>query len=191
MNISNSGLELIKEFEAYKEHAYLDSAGVWTVGYGTTIIDGRKVRRGDILIKSEAEIYLTKDVQSAEDSVAKLVKVPLNQNQYDALVSFVYNIGEPNFEISTLLRKLNEMNYTGTSTEFLRWVFVTDPETGAFKRSQGLANRRSAERRLFLTILPEHLFYLLFADLKPHGFDSATPTPTKFELDTKEFKDAR
>lgn len=137
--VSREGLDLIKSFEGFESEAYLCPAGVWTIGYGHT----RGVKKGDIITEQEAEKRLKEDVKKAEDAVNKYVHVQLTQNQYDALVSFVYNVGEGNFENSTLLKKLNSGDYNGVRNEFGRWVYASG------KRLRGLEKRRVKEKALF------------------------------------------
>lgn len=145
MVLSNVGLKLIMESEGFRERAYQDTGGVWTVGYGTTRINGRPVNKNDVVDELFAVVLLKEDVASSEKAVTRLVKVPLNQNQFDALVDFVYNLGETQFNKSTLLRKLNNKDYVGAAEEFPRWVFDNN------KVQPGLVTRRKKERELFLS----------------------------------------
>jgi len=139
--ISQEGLDLIKGFEGLRAEAYLCPAGVWTIGYGHT----KEVKQGDTITQDEAGDLLMQDLGFAEKAVRENVKIPLTQNQYDALVSFVYNVGINAFEKSTLLRKLNSGDYSGTSKEFDRWIYASG------KRLKGLENRRAKEGELFLS----------------------------------------
>ena len=149
MQVSDAGIELIKSFEGFRANAYPDpkSGGdPWTVGYGTTkFTSGRPVKKGDYVTPAQAEMYLREDVKKFANSVDALVTVPLKQCQYDALVSFVYNLGATNFRNSTLLKKLNAKDYKGAADEFLRWV---SPGSSV---EAGLRRRRTAERSLFLS----------------------------------------
>ena len=141
MNIGKAGLELIKKWEGVKLTAYLPTPNdVWTIGYGHT----KTARPGMTITLQEAEKLLVQDLSWVEEALAKHVKVPLNQNQYDALSSFVYNLGETNFASSTLLRKLNEGDYTGAADQLPRW----NKQKGKVLR--GLTNRRLEEKALFL-----------------------------------------
>lgn len=145
MKISKNGLQLIKQFEGLKLKAYDDGVGVWTIGYGTIRYpSATKVRRNDTITEEQAEAYLLHDVSRFENAVNKLVKVRLTQNQFDALVSFTYNLGESNLGASTLLRKLNAGNYTEAAKEFARW------NKAGGKVMTGLTRRRAAEHDLFL-----------------------------------------
>ncbi|THD56998.1 lysozyme [Enterobacteriaceae bacterium ML5] len=142
MKLSEHGLNLIKHMEGLRLKAYQCSAGVWTVGYGHTA----GVRSGDVIDEVQAALFLLEDIVESENAVTCLVKVPLKQNQFDALVSFVFNLGIGNFAASTLLRKLNAGDYTGAAGEFPRWVHAGG------NYLPGLARRREAERSLFLTV---------------------------------------
>lgn len=140
MNISPEGLAIIKKSEGLRLSPYLCPAGVPTIGYGHT--KGVTMKSPPITA-SDAERLLREDSAWAENAVAKRVKISINQNQFDALVSFVFNIGEPNFATSTLLRRLNSGDYNGASAEFDRWVY------GNGKKLPGLISRRKEERALF------------------------------------------
>lgn len=142
MKISQKGLNLIKSFEGLELKAYKDSVGVVTIGYGST---GTHVSMGQTITAQEAENLLKKDVSRFEEGVTKLVKVPLNQNQFDALVSFSFNLGLGNLGSSTLLKKLNNGDYQGVSLEFERW------NRAGGKVLNGLTRRRLAEKELFLS----------------------------------------
>lgn len=149
MKISQRGIDLIKSFEAYRGQAYKCQAGVWTIGYGTTKVNGKKVTKGMTCTKSMAEDYLRKDLASFENSVNSLVKVEVTQSMYDALVSFTYNCGSGALKTSTLLKELNKGNYKKASEEFPKWNKVTK---GLIKVvSNGLNNRRAKEKALFLS----------------------------------------
>ena len=141
MKISANGLGLLIHFEGFRDKAYRDSAGVWTIGYGST----KGVHAGQRITRDQAAIRLADDVSQAESAVSRLVAVPLTQGQFDALVSFVYNLGAGGLAKSTLLKRLNAGDYPGAADEFLKWV-----KAGG-RRLQGLVRRRAAERALFLT----------------------------------------
>ena len=143
MQISPDGLDLVKAHEGLRLEAYLCPAGVWTIGYGTTRMDGRPVRRGDTITLAQAEELLRDDVSRFERAVNRLITVPLSQGQFDALVSFTYNLGEGALEGSTLRRVLNEGDYAGAAEQLDRWV------NGGGKRLPGLVRRRAEERALF------------------------------------------
>lgn len=134
--------DIVKEFEGLRLEAYKCPAGVWTIGYGHT----RGVIPGDVITEAEAEALLAEDLEDSEDAVRAFVNVELNQNQFDALVSFVYNLGSGNFNSSTLLRKLNNGDYLGAANEFNRWN-----KAGGVVLS-GLVRRRNAEANLFIGV---------------------------------------
>jgi Phage-related lysozyme (muraminidase) len=140
MKISEYGLNLIKHLEGLRLQAYQCSAGVWTIGYGHT----SGVHPGDIIDEAQADIFLRQDVAASESTVMHFVTAALSQHQFDALVSFVFNLGSGNFAASTLLKKLNAGDYAGAADEFPRWVHA------AGKPLLGLVRRREAERNLFM-----------------------------------------
>lgn len=149
MRISNTGLNLIKRFEGFVDHVYADVAGHATAGYGHLLHKGKptlweKIKYRKVSEK-QAEDWLRVDVMIAENAVNELVNTKLTQNQFDALVSLVFNIGVSAFKLSTLLKFLNENEISNAAREFGRWV------NAGGKRIAGLINRRMAERRLFLT----------------------------------------
>lgn len=134
-------LSLIKGFEGLRLKSYQDSVGVWTIGYGHT----KGVTQGDTITEAKADMFLREDVKDAEDCVNQNVTVSLNQNQFDALVSFVFNLGSGNFTSSTLLRKLNTEDYIGAANEFQKWVYAGGQVLG------GLVRRREAETNQFIS----------------------------------------
>ncbi|ENT8184669.1 lysozyme [Enterobacter hormaechei subsp. xiangfangensis] len=146
MQTSEKGIALIKQFEGCKLTAYQDSVGVWTIGYGwTQPVDGKPIRAGMTIKQETAERLLKTGLVSYESDVSRLVKVGLTQGQFDALVSFTYNLGARSLSTSTLLRKLNAGDYAGAANEFLRW------NKAGGKVLNGLTRRREAERALFLS----------------------------------------
>lgn len=142
--ISKNGLELIKKYEGLRLNAYKDPAGILTIGYGHT----KTVKPGMTINKEMAELLLKIDVIDAENAVRDLVDIELSQNQFDALVSFVFNIGRRNFERSTLLKRLNENKILEAGEEFMKWTKARQP--GGFKELPGLVKRRAEEKSLFL-----------------------------------------
>lgn len=142
MDIDGQGIELIKQFEGYRAYPYQDAAGLWTIGYGHLIKDSESFPH-DLDI-NEATALLYQDAQIAVDAVNDLVSVSLTQNQFNALVSLVYNIGRGAFASSTLLRKLNAGDYQGAFNEFPRW------NKAGGQVIAGLTNRRAAEARIFI-----------------------------------------
>ena len=146
MQTSDKGIALIKQFEGCKLTAYQDSVGVWTIGYGwTQPVDGKPIRAGMTIKQETAERLLKTGLVSYESDVSRLVKVGMTQGQFDALVSFTYNLGARSLSTSTLLRKLNAGDYAGAADEFLRW------NKAGGKALNGLTRRREAERALFLS----------------------------------------
>lgn len=141
-----AGIQLIKDFEGFSPKPYLDAVGVPTIGYGAThYADGRRVKMTDKPIsEAEASALLQEMLKQYEDIIHRNVKVKLNQNQFDALVSFVYNLGETNFKKSTLLKKINtNPNDESISLEFAKWV-----KAGG-RVLTGLVRRRKAEAELY------------------------------------------
>lgn len=137
--INSAGLALIKEYEGYSANAYLDTGNVPTIAHGHT----RGVKMGDTCTPEQAEVWLEADLESAEKDVQRLVKVPLTDNQYAALVSFTFNLGGSQLGRSTLLKLLNAGNYAGAGEQFKFWVF----DNG--KKLKGLVRRREAEAALW------------------------------------------
>lgn len=145
MKTSALGVALIKQFEGLRTCAYLDAAGIWTIGYGHT---GADVRSGARIDTAQADRLLRQDLSVAEEAVRALVTVPLAQASFDALASFVFNIGANAFAGSTLLRKLNAGDPEGAAAEFERWRHAGG------RVLPGLLRRRIAERTLFLSPHP-------------------------------------
>lgn len=143
MEISQTGIELVKRFEGLSLKAYKCPAGVWTVGYGTTGVP--EARPGSVITKERAEALLQEDVSKFSKQVFALCRdVIVSQHQFDALVSFAYNVGIGAFKTSTLLKKLLQKDYVGVGNEFLRWTKAKG------KVLPGLVKRRRAEALLFL-----------------------------------------
>ena len=139
MKISRKGIELIKRFEGLRLKAYKCPAGVLTIGFGHT----RGVLENKTITEKEAVKLLKEDLEIFEKAVKNFTKIPINQNEYDALVSFVYNIGQTAFKNSTLLKKLNNGDKIGAANQFLRW------NKAGGKVLNGLVKRREAEKKLF------------------------------------------
>ena len=140
-HINSSGLRLIKSFEGLRLKAYQDAVGIWTIGYGST----RGVKSGMAITEAEAERLLKEDVRRFEQAVNSAVKVPINDNQFSALVSFSFNVGSQALRSSTLLRLLNQRDYSGAANQFPRW------NKAGGRVLAGLTRRRNAERALFLS----------------------------------------
>jgi lysozyme len=143
MKISSAGIDLIQRFESCRFQAYQDEKGVWTIGWGHT---GPDVHEGDRITEDRADELLDCDLDWAERAVRHNVSVIINQHEFDALVSLVFNIGPSAFSSSTLLRLLNSREPRAPiAAEFMRWVKIGD------KVSEGLRLRRAAEMEWFLT----------------------------------------
>lgn len=133
-------VQAIKDHEALRLTAYLPTKNdVWTIGYGHT----KGVKEGMVITEAQAEKFLREDIAWVEDVIDSIVKVPLTQNQRDALGSLIFNIGGTAFANSTVLRKLNEKDYSGAADAFLMWV----KQKGVVLK--GLVRRREQERKLF------------------------------------------
>jgi len=140
MKISENGLELIKHFEGFESKAYYCAAGVLTIGYGHT----QGVDENDEWSEAHASHMLEIEIEEGYGkAVNDLVTVPLDQNMYDALVSWVYNLGVGNFKSSTLLKVLNSGDYEGVPAQIKRW------NKAGGKVLEGLTRRREAEANLF------------------------------------------
>ena len=139
MELSDKGLTLIKDFESCRLTAYPDTNGVPTIGYGHTA----GVKLGATCTQDQADEWLREDAQSAINTVNRLVTVLLSQSEFDALCSFVFNVGSGNFRGSTLLKLLNQGKYTEAAEQFKRW----DKDNG--KVVAGLLRRRLAEESEF------------------------------------------
>ena len=145
MTISDKGMDLIKKFEGLRLKAYRDAVGVWTIGYGHT----GGVAPGTIITEEIANHLLEQDLAMVEICVNEAVSVPLTQNGFDALVSFVFNVGCFGFRKSTLLRLLNKGEYKEIADQFRRWN--KGRINGLYVELPGLTKRRQAEAVLFST----------------------------------------
>jgi len=140
---TDKGIFLIKTFEGSSAFPYRDVAGLWTVGIGHLIKPSETFSMP--ITPQEGEALLRKDLWTAERAVLRLIRVPLTDSQFDALVSFVFNLGSGSLQRSTLRAKINRGELTEeTADEFLKWVYV------GTQKSRGLIRRRKAERELFL-----------------------------------------
>lgn len=138
---SERGLSLIKKYEGLRTNAYLCPANVWTIGYGHT----KGVRQGMMISHKDADKLLEQDLRYFESAVTSAVTVEISQNQFDALVSFAFNVGAGAFKGSTLLSLLNRKHYISAAEQFLRWT------RGGGKVLPGLVKRRREEYELFLS----------------------------------------
>lgn len=146
--LNKATIDLITEFEGVRLQAYADPAHGWavpTIGIGHTSAAGPpKVFQGQTITLPEAHAILQNDLKKYAAAVDRLVKVPLNANQYGALTSFTFNLGEGNLAKSTLLKKLNAGDYAGAAAEMPKW------NRAGGKILNGLTRRRLAEKELFL-----------------------------------------
>jgi len=140
MKTAQKGLELIKHFEGCELTAYKCPAGVWTIGYGHI----KGVKEGMTITELQAEEMLKSELNEYEGYINNLVTVELNQNQFDAMVSWVYNLGGGNLKASTLLKVLNSGEYDGVPAQMMRW------NKAGGKVLEGLTRRRQAEADLFV-----------------------------------------
>ena len=140
MKTSQAGKDLIISFEGIRLQAYKCPAGVWTIGVGSTV---PAVHAGEVITKQQALARFDKDLTKFENAVDRLVKVPLTQNQFDALVSFTFNVGEGALAKSTLLKKLNAGDYNAVPSELMKWT------KGGGKELPGLVRRRRAEAAMW------------------------------------------
>lgn len=146
MKTSDKGLQLIKQFEGFSAKPYKCPAGIPTIGYGATYYpDGKKVTLRDKPVsEADATAMLRSMLVQYENGVERYVQVPITQGQFDALVSFAYNLGLAALKGSTLLRLVNERNFVGAAAQFSRW------NKASGKVLPGLTRRREAERKLFV-----------------------------------------
>lgn len=146
MGPSDKAYELIKHFEGLRLRSYVDLAGIYTIGYGHT----NRVGPGMVIDQDEAERLLEDDVADATYELNKMLNVIVKQHEFDALVSWVFNIGSAKTAKSTLIRKLNA-GEPKVSQQLLRWCKARDPRTGILTESPGLKRRRMAEKKLYDT----------------------------------------
>lgn len=146
MKTSKNGIQLIKQFEGCRLKAYKCPAGVWTIGIGHTgTVNGKPIVEGMTITELMAETLLAIDLQKFENAINTLVKKSLTQNEFDSLTSFVFNVGIGAFRNSTMLRLLNQGNFSEAALQFQRW------NKAGGKVLKGLTRRRLAEKMLFLT----------------------------------------
>jgi Phage-related lysozyme (muraminidase) len=142
MKISSNGLELIQHFEGFEGEVYVDAAGYPTIGYGHLIKAGEDFSSG--ISHAQAVKLLKQDVGFAENAVKRLIRIPLSQSQFDALVSFTFNLGGGALQRSTLRRKVNRHEHLEVPDELMRWVWAGG------RRLRGLIRRRAAEAQLYI-----------------------------------------
>lgn len=146
--LSAVGFALLKQFEGCRLKAYQDSAGIWSIGYGTIRLNGKPVVEGQRCTQREADDALREFVEKTARQLEEQVTVPLSQNQIDALICFCYNVGIYAFAKSSLRRAIN-MKTPVLEDFFVRWNKVRDAETNTLVEVPGLTLRRKAEYALF------------------------------------------
>lgn len=142
--ITEQGLNLIKRFESFAPEIYLDAAGLPTIGYGHLLRPGEAEMFAGGISEDAAEELLIKDVGVAERAVLRLINVPLDDGQFDALVSFTFNLGSGALQRSTLRRKVNRQEDGEVAAEFMKWVWAGG------RKLRGLVRRRKAEVEIYL-----------------------------------------
>jgi len=145
LSAQNSTIAFLMDVEKFEPKAYWDFKQ-WSIGYGTGIMpNGQKVKQGDTVTKAQAQAMLTRDVVSRANAVNRYVTANINQNQFDALVSFVYNLGETDFKNSTLLDVINAnpVNFEAIAYQFRRWIYADGQVL------DGLKTRREKEIQLY------------------------------------------
>lgn len=142
-HITNNGLSLVKKFEGFSSQIYLDAAGLPTIGYGHLLRPGEAEMFKGGISEAAGEALLIKDVGIAERAVLRLIDVPLTDGQFDALVSFTFNLGSGALQRSTLRRKVNREEHDEVPAEFMRWVWAGG------RKLRGLVRRREAEVALY------------------------------------------
>lgn len=140
-----NAIDLIKQFEGFRPEAYKDSVGVWTIGYGTTIINNQPVKQGMTITQEQALQLVQQEVNKLWSQIESILKVKINDNQMNALIDFAYNLGFGSLKNSTLMRLVNESKFDEAANQFPRWVYAGG------KVLPGLVRRREAERQLFLS----------------------------------------
>lgn len=152
MQVSQKGIDLIKRYEGLVTHAYLCPAGRYTIGWGHI----KGVKKGDVVTEAQAENLLKQDLRLFESNLNYSIEndgIELTQNQFDACISFIFNLGFSAFIFSTLYKKLKAGDYAGASAEFPKWVYITktDKLTGerVKLKLKGLEQRRKSEQELF------------------------------------------
>ena len=142
-HVTQNGIDLVKHFEGFRSRVYLCAGGYPTIGYGHIIRSGEDFSLG--ISKEQAEILLARDLESSERAVLRLTKVPLSDGQFDALVSFVFNLGSGCYQRSTLRKKVNREEHLDASNTF--WMY----RRAGGKIQKGLVLRREEERKLYLS----------------------------------------
>jgi lysozyme len=143
MNVNKAGLELIQEFESLRLNVYKDAAGLDTIGWGHLLTPEQRSGGMETITREEADVLLVKDLFVAERAVERHIRVPLDANQFSALVSFTFNLGSGALQRSTLRHKLNAGDYDEVPDELLRWCYAGG------RKLAGLLRRRHAEATLW------------------------------------------
>lgn len=143
--ITHAGLNLIKQFEGYSSELYLCPGNYWTIGWGHLVRDPKNERWQNGISRAQAEGLLRDDVADAERAVLRLIDVPLSDGQFDALVSFTFNLGAGALQRSTMRRKINRGEHKAVPDELRRWVWAGG------KKLRGLMRRREAEACLYVS----------------------------------------
>ena len=169
MKTSDNGLKLIREFEGCRLEAYLCPAGVWTIGIGHTgYVDGVKIGKGMKISLAKAELLLATTLASTYETAVNNLGVLLNQNQYDALVSFCYNLGPYIFK-GSLLTSIKKRDWPDVTRQMLLYNKATDPKTGKKVVLAGLDRRRKAEVELFNKPIKEDKYVIKKKKMKING----------------------
>lgn len=142
-HVTHRGIQLIKQVEGFEPKIYLDAAGYPTIGYGHLVRDYEREWFKNGISEAAGEALLIKDVLAAEQAVLRLVKVPLTDGQFDALVSFTFNLGGGALQRSTLRRKVNRAEHDDVPPEFMKWVWAGG------KKLKGLVKRREKEAIMY------------------------------------------
>ncbi|MEN9566113.1 MAG: hypothetical protein RLZZ69_1309 [Cyanobacteriota bacterium] len=147
--VSKFAINLIKEFEGFKDYAYIDTDGTPVIGYGLSRIGGLPVQIGDRISPTQADAALNAHLREIDRELDEVIKVDLSDRQLSAVISLAYNVGVDGIKSSTLVEKINAEDYVGAADEFLRWDKAN--MQGVLLQMPGLTRRRAAERQLFLT----------------------------------------
>jgi lysozyme len=144
--ISKTGLDLIKQFEGFSPTVYICPAGYPTIGYGHVVKPQEREQFAGGITPEQAEALLRQDVQTAERTVLRLISVPLTQGQFDALVSFTFNLGAGALQRSTLRSKVNRGDHAAVPAEFRKWVWAGG------RKLEGLVRRRELEKKFYINL---------------------------------------
>lgn len=184
MTVSEAGLKHLQQAEGSRLKAYKDTGGIWTIGFGHTgTVDGIPIHEGMTITKAQEWELLKQDKEKFERAVNSVIKVPLTQNQFDALFSFAYNLGETGLRKSSVAKLINAGNYAAAADKMLEFNKVK--KNGEYQFEQGVFNRRKREREMFLGVgqgeapnipIPNSLDEEIDAPINPlQNFAQATP----------------